>query len=153
MADTQVNRLREMMGSHPRTARYSVYIAPLKLKKSEIREMKSGDLWLLPRKRIDIVVEDSQGRILAEGEYGSYHDTPSVLINRTERPSSEALDSKKYKFYLGSFGKRTLAKGEIIPLEQEERHGVILYRSKKVLAHAVLAEADGRSAVKITEID
>jgi hypothetical protein len=152
MADTQVNRLRKMMGDLPQTVQRFVYIAPVKLKKSEIRHLEAGDLWVLPQRKIDIIVEDKNGRILAEGEYGTYHGSISILINHVHAHSPKLLDSNKYKFCLGSFVKRDLARGEIVPLKLEDDHSVHLCKSRRILAYATLSEVKGRAAVKIEEI-
>ncbi len=154
MHETQIEQLMEMMRYLPVTSHTEVCLPMIKVKKTLIDKLSKGDILPLQTKEISVdIVED--GYIVAQGVYGEYQNTPSVLVQKLQRTTIESIHSKKYytiKIYFGTIERHQVNKGKIITLTTEALHGVLLYNDKQLLAEAALVEWDHKVALEIREV-
>ena len=155
MSEAQAKKLREMMHTVPSSSRLDACITPLDIKRSAIARLESGDVIVLPFRSIDLFVTDESYHIFAEGEYGIYAETPSVLINTIRNIPASEVDSNKYQFFrvsLGEIEKKELGEGRIIPLHREREYDAALYTGKRLFAYASLVQAGKKAALRIEEV-
>jgi len=160
MPEAQAKRLREMMHTVPSSSLLDACIMPLDIKKSAIGKLESGDIIVLPFRTIDLFVVDASRHLFAEGEYGIYAETPSVLINTIEKTPPAEVDSNKYKSFgtspfwvsLGTIERKRLDRGKIVPLHRDWSYDAALYAGKKIVAYASLVQAGKKIALRIEEV-
>ncbi len=155
MPEVQAKRLMEMMHYTPLSQYLGVSLLPLHVKNSSLNMLTVGDVILLPIHKMEVMIHDDNGSILANGLYGNYKNIPSVLVESIYKESLNTSDSKKYKklrISLGTIERRELERGKIMALHQDSNYDATLYRDNKILAQALLVQIDQKIALHIKEV-
>ncbi|MEA3490987.1 MAG: hypothetical protein U9R27_03725 [Campylobacterota bacterium] len=154
MHETQVEQLKKMMSYLPVISHVEVCFPMVKIKKTLVDKLSKGDILPLQTKEISVdIVQD--GYIIAQGVYGVYQNTPSVLIQELRNSAIESIHSKKYytiKISFGTIEKQQVESGKIITLTKEALHDALLYSGEQLLAEAALVEWDHKAALEIREV-
>ena len=156
MPETQVGKLRDMMHHRQPASYLDACLAPFDIKKSALKELGREDIIVLPTRSLDITLVDRDNNIVALGHYGSYRDTPSVLIDSISNISASPNDTNKYKILKVSFGRVNryeIDQGKIIPLNQDNDYDAVLYTGAKIVAYASLILADEKIALRIERVE
>ena len=155
MSDTQMKRLVEMMSSQSLSPYLDIYIPTLHIKKKHLNTLSKGDVLPLNSKVLKVEIVDDK-HILAQGIYGTYQNSRSVLIEDLPTKMIEKFDKKKYdmiKVHLGSIERAKYDNNKIVRLINDSKFDALLYREdNKLLARAALAQIESGMALKIEEI-
>jgi len=125
------------------------------IKKSSLEKLAKGDILILPMRQFEVTVLEEGDRIVAQGLYGNYGDTPSILIVDNIAKPLYTDHSNKYenlKISLGEIERRELEQGKIIKLHQDKMYDATLYRDKEVIAYASLVQVDKKAALQIRDV-
>lgn len=155
MPDTQMRRLVEMMQSQHISPYLDIYMPTLQIKKKYLNTLSSGDVLPLNSRELRVEIVDNN-HTLAQGVYGTYQDSKSILIEDVPVKIVEKMDKKKYetiKVYLGNIERAKYDNNKIVRLITDSRFDALLYRGDdKLLAKAILVQVDSEMALKIEEI-
>ncbi len=155
MADVQAKRLMEMMDYAPPSYHLEVSLPSFEGKKSLPKKLVEGDIVKLPMSKLQVMILDEDYSVVAQGGYGIYDDTPSVLLESSQNKPENSIDSKKYKNFriiLGKIRRIDLDHGKVIALHQDTSYDAILYRDDKEVAYAYLVQVDHKIALQIGEV-
>ena len=155
MPDTQMKRLMEMMCSQSISSYLDIYMPALQIKKKHLNRLAKGDILPLNSKELRVEIVDDN-HILAQGIYGIYQDSRSILIEDLPTKMIERSDRKKYetiKVHLGTIERSKYDNNKIVRLITDSKFDALLYRGDdRLLARAVLVQIDGEMALEIEEI-
>ena len=155
MADVQAKRLMEMMNYAPLSHHLEISLPFLAGKKSLVKNLIEGDIIKLSICKLDLMVLDEDHSTVAQGTYGIYNDTPSILIESNHKNPENNIDSKKYKKFriiLGKIKRSELDHAKVIALHRDTNYDAILYQNDKVVAYANLVQVDQKIALQIGEM-
>ncbi|SFV60856.1 hypothetical protein MNB_SV-6-1901 [hydrothermal vent metagenome] len=155
MADTQMKRLVEMMHRESVSSYLDICIPALQVKRKHLNALSKGDVLPLNSKELRVEVLDGN-HILAQGVYGVYQNSRSVLIEDQPTEIVDRLDKKKYetiRVHLGTIERSKYGSDKIVRLITDSRFDALLYRADdRLLAKAILVQIDGEMALEIGEI-
>ncbi len=155
MTDVQAKRLMEMMDYAPLSYYLEVSLPLFESKKSSPIKLAEGDIIKLPMYKLEVRILDEDYGVIAQGGYGIYNDTPSILIESSQEKLKNSIDNQKYKKFritLGKIKREELDHGKVITLHQDTRYDAILYRDDTVVAYAHLVQVDQKIALQIGEV-
>ncbi len=155
MADTQANRLINLVRQTNLENLLEVLLSPFEVKKSSIEEIGVGDILMLPIKELRVEVVSSEQEVIANGLYGVECGTPSILIIGTEKSRKMKFNSKKYnitKISLGQIDKRDFGSGTLHKLTPFGEHAAKITMEGEKSLYGDLVRLDEYIAIEIKKI-
>ncbi len=153
-AENQALRLEKLMQMHQCYPEYELCLPPVSVKKSALKKLAAGDLFLLGLERMEmLLVSQSDG--CAKAVLSSYGKGMTIRIVEHLESTTETTDSKKYKkirISLGTLHSRVLEPGHQIETMQIDPEEILLYAEEKMLAKGRLVTVDDEIAVEIKEV-
>ncbi len=155
MPDVQAKRLMEMMHYAQPSYHLEVSLPLFESKKSFPTKLIKGDIIKLPMYKLEVRILDEDYGVIAQGGYGIYNDTPSILIESSQEKPENSIDSKKYKKFritLGKIKRSEFDHSRVITLHQDTHYDAILYWNDIAVAYAYLVQVDQKIALQIGEV-
>ena len=153
-AETQALHLEKMMQKHKLYPEYELALSPIQVKRSALKKLTSGDLFLLGMHRLDMILLE-EGEICANVVLNESGSISKIKIIKLNESTTKQTNSKKYEvveFLFGVIQSRTLEVGHQIETAQLNLQEVSVYVDGKNIAKGSLVNVDEEIAVQIDEV-
>jgi len=153
-ADNQALHLEKLMQKHQVHPKYEVCFPPVSVKKSALKKLAVGDVFLLGFAKMEMLLL-SKDNGCAKAVLTSFGQSMGIRIIERIENIPETINSKKYKnikIVLGTLRSRVLEMGHQVKTAGIDMDEVILYVEEKEFASAKLVMVDGEIAVQVKEV-
>ena len=151
--ETQANRLEILMHKHHIHPCYRLSLPPFEVKKSLLKDLKKGDIFLLGLDQLSFVLSDRRG-ICAEVMIEHQNSVDRLKIISLRKDTKQRV-SKKYQCVLVTFGEvqsRILDVGHVIGTMDLNFDDLTLVVEEKKVAEGSLVKVDEKIALRVDRV-
>lgn len=152
--ENQALRLERLMQNHQIYPAYELCFPFISVKKSALKKLKTGDLFLLGMAHMEMLLL-SKNDGCAKAVLAAFGKSMTLQIVENFTNLTEESESKKYKkikIVLGSVRSRMLEPGHKVEMAEIDFSDISLYGEEKKVAHGRLVMVDDEIAVQIKEV-